>query len=484
MVLKVIKQINVDFQYSKYISVNAKRYDKESRFVLVTCYNHGDIFPIDNISNYAFIRYKKSDDLYVFNSCEITNDGKVLVELTEQMLAVYGKCVADLVIVHNEPVSNPESVEGESILTKDGELVIINEHSIISTMSFYINVIDNSYDNIELESSYEYNALNDLLIKATTDYAYVIDACKKSEVNAKESEDNAKISENNSKLSEDNAKSSEAIAKLSEDNAKLSEDNAKTSEDNASEFATNAKLSEDNAKTSETNANLSELNAKQSEENAKLSEANAKQSEENAKLHEENANASANISEQNASKSLQYVSESAINVTTSSEKAKEAYDNMLLSKSYAIGGTGERTNEDTDNSQYYYSKAKSISDNIEGSFSPMGTIEFAELQSINANVGEVYHIKDSFVTDNTFKSGAGISHPAGTNIYYTLDGYWDCFVNETLNIIDDDEGNVEIVCSYDFITTYKVIDSTDVTISELINRIKALEEQSVLEVVD
>ena len=168
MSLEIIKEISVDFYYSKYIQINAKQDDKSSRFILVTCYNQGTFFPIDNTYNYAFIRYRKPDALNVFNSCNITEDGKILIELTEQMLAFDSKCYADLVIVHNEPIPV------DSIEVNNGELITNENTSILSSMLFCINVIETVLDSSEIESCDEYNALNDLLIKATNAFKFSI----------------------------------------------------------------------------------------------------------------------------------------------------------------------------------------------------------------------------------------------------------------------------------------------------------------------
>ena len=412
MSLKVDRQINVDFQDSKYISINAKQYDRMSRFVLVTCYNNGVIFPLDSVSHRAYVRYRKADDLGVFNSCKIT-DGKILVELTEQMLSVVGKCYADLVILENNPVETEE----EPIVENTGELIIKDNDSILSTMIFCINVIETAFDNTEIESSYEYNALNDLLIKATEDYSYVIKMCKISEENAKTSEENALKSEQNSSASEQNANVSEQ----------------------------NAKTSEQNAKTSEQNANVSEQNSLESEKKAKASEE--------------------------------------ISVT----KATEASNSAMFAKSYAVGGTDSRENEDFDNAQYYYIHAKAVSDGIDGSFVPIGTIEFSELQSVTKDVGYVYHISDTFVTDDTFKCGAGVSYPSGTNVYYTSDGYWDCFVSKEItgdiHIEDDDDGNVVIeFVSNETTITYEDYNALAKTITQLQEKIAAFEAKDILEI--
>lgn len=450
MSLDIIKELNIDFYKTKYISINAKQYDKSSRFILVTCYNQGAIFPIDNVYNHVFVRYRKPDDLNVFNSCDVTEDGKILIELTEQMLAFVGKSFVDLVIVHNEPIPI------DSIEVNNGELLTNENTSILSTMLFCVNVIETTLDNEEIESSEEYNALNNLLIKATEDYSYVKKACK---------------------ISEDNAKTSEVNAKTSENNALTSEQNAKTSEQNALVSEQNAKASEINSEIYSKEANKSEENAKVSEENAKLSESNAKTSEENAKIFEMNADSFADVAAEKAEEALQHA-------TVSYEHSMTSYDNALLSQSYAIGETGLRTNEDTENAKYYYNQTKIAINDMNGRFLPMGTIQFSELQSVEKDVGYVYHISDSFVTDDTFKCGAGVSYNIGTNVYYTADGYWDCFVGDLLTITDDGNGNVRIESTYDFVTTYEDFGTLSQTVIELQERIKELEEQTVLGIVE
>lgn len=465
MDLNVTKQITVDFYDNKYILINAKQYDEVSRFILVTCCNQGKVFPIDKETNFAYIRYKKADNFNVFNTCRITNDGKILVELTKQMLADYGRSYADLVIIHknsNDDVSgeandlfdvsfsddgrgnvtlyasdfvdvNDDNYGGVSVeLLNLGDMITEGKYSVLSTMTFCFNISATAVDNKEIESSNEYSALNDLMIKATDDYARVIAACKA----YKES---AAMSEYNADISEANAKTSETNAKTSEDNAKHSEVEAKKSE-------TNAKTSENNAKTSETKAKTYETNAKNSEIIA-------------------------------SSKALDSIQ----SATRAEEYANAALNSEILSQSYAVGGTSVRVNEDIDNSKYYYTQVKAINDSIGGAFLPMGTIQFEELQSVMKDVGYVYHIENGFATDDTFKTGAGISYPAGTNVYYTSDGYWDCFTG----IFITDEKYNEMIQTVVKLQLYvnelsKNITTLQIYTNSLEERIVVLESQVVL----
>ena len=165
MSLQVTTNINVDFYDKKYILINAKQLDKNSRFLSVTCYNRGETIPINSGEHAAYVRYRKADDYGVFNFCEIDRNGKILVELTEQMLASDGVCYADLVIVN----------KGDANLDAEtGEIVTIDNASILSTMTFCIDVTGTPVDNLQIESSYEYNGLNKALEKAEAEYKEVI----------------------------------------------------------------------------------------------------------------------------------------------------------------------------------------------------------------------------------------------------------------------------------------------------------------------
>lgn len=305
MALQITTNINVDFYDNKYIMINAKQLDNGSRWVAITCYNQGDLYNLSTNKHTAFIRWKKADENAVLNSCRINNRGEVLVELTEQMLAVDGICYVDLLIVN----------KGKAIVNIDtGKIITIDDSPILSTQAFCVDVKEIYVDHSVIESSYEYDALNDLLEKANADYTEVIMLSKSYAVG-----DAGDIREN--------------------------EDF-----DNAKYYCEQSSISE-----------------------------------------------------------------------------KNAYDSSMLSKSYAVGGTGTREGEDTDNSHYYYDVVKTIVDGLNSGFIPMGSISFAELATAEKATGFVYNINEDFITDDTFLEGAGKHYTAGTNVYYTSSDLWDCF---------------------------------------------------------
>ena len=152
------------------------------------------------------------------------------------------------------------------------------------------------------------------------------------------------------------------------------------------------------------------------EERAKTSEENAKASEESAEL-----------------------------------KRQQAENSAVLSKSYAIGGTGTRENEDVENAKFYYEQAKRISQGLSGTLLPCGTIAFEELADVQALPGYMYNISNDFVTDDRFIH-SGIFHGAGANIYMTIDGKWDVLAGSNVVSVNGITGVVilkaaDIECS-------------------------------------
>ena len=199
-------------------------------------------------------------------------------------------------------------------------------------------------------------------------------------------------------LSETNAESSAKAAALSEKNAKASEDTAHTNAESAKAFAEQAESAKNDA---ESARNMAQTASGEAQNNATASAKSASDAEKSA--------SSALDSKQSAESSKQSALQYATDANTSALKAQ----------GYAIGNT--------DSAKYYYEQSKAISEGFAGALRPMGTITFAQLPSLaSASAGDMYNISDEFVTTNAFKEGAGATQAAGTNVYKTTDGYWDC----------------------------------------------------------
>ncbi len=243
-----------------------------------------------------------------------------------------------------------------------------------------------------------------------------------------------------------NTESSNAMsyAKTAQDSASASAQNASKSETNASTYAGNAKNSATAASTSASNAKNSATTASTSASNAKTSETNAKTSEGNAQTHESNASDyagsaksyadnskgysdAASASAQNASKSEanastyagnagKSASAAATSATNASTYAGNAKSSATEAESWAIGGTGTRSGEDTNNAKYW----SKVAENVAG----------GGVNSFNGRAGAVTPAKGDYTAEmvGADKSGAAATvqgnldtHTGNTTAHVTAD---------------------------------------------------------------
>lgn len=208
--------------------------------------------------------------------------------------------------------------------------------------------------------------------------------------------------------------------------AQTSASNAATSEDNARSAATEAQDSATAAATSKSNAQTSAAAAAQSESNAKASENVAKSSRDSAVESAQTATAAATSASESAITASEKADIATRKATEIIGKAESSADSATKAQSYAVGGTGSREGEDSDNAKYYYQQAKDVSEGLKGGLQPHGTCAFADLPALpDVNAGWMFNISDEFTTTDDFKEGSGNVIPAGANIYKTSDGKWD-----------------------------------------------------------
>ena len=120
-----------------------------------------------------------------------------------------------------------------------------------------------------------------------------------------------------------------------------------------------------------------------------------------------------------------YLAQIKVETAKSQTYMNNAEASAINSQSWAIGGTSTRDGEDKDNSKYYSEKSKEYMGTWKGSLLPQGSILFEEIPVSGMLPGQLYEIKNGFVSDNRFSDGGGYSHPAGTNIFWTKDNKWD-----------------------------------------------------------
>ena len=272
----------------------------------------------------------------------------------------------------------------------------IREIPLLSDMDSYENKIQEVNDAMTKLNN-EYESTKNQLVAATKANA---DSAAKSAAAAATSETNANIYKNN-------AASSATAAASSASSANTSETNAGNYASNASTSATNAKASEANASTYSNNASTSATSAKTYASNASTSASNAKTSETNANIYKNNAASSATAAASSASSANTYK------------------DNA---KTYM------------DNANVYAKEAKTAASSITGALKPKGTVTFANLPALSTvEAGAMYNISTSFTSNINFKDGGNITYPAGTNVYKTEDGMWDCLAGELSDYLMKDD---------------------------------------------
>lgn len=243
------------------------------------------------------------------------------------------------------------------------------------------------------------------------------------------------------------AAAAERFARDAEDSASLAAD----SESSALKSAQASATSEANAlKYSQTSTNKADA-AAASASAALTSERNSKTSENNAAGYAETASTGAQTATEQSVLAGQASTsaEESKNIATvkageASASAEQADGYADMAKSYAVGTDGAvREGDALDNAKFYKEQAERIAEGLKGSLLPMGTITFAELPE-NPGDGYMYNISDEFVTTDLFKEGAGHTIPAGTNVYWTADGFWDCMAGSPVSSVNGQRGNVEI----------------------------------------
>ena len=318
------------------------------------------------------------------------------------------------------------------------QLCIVNGEDTLVTFSYPVVVKKNRVPGITKPSENQSDFLDEYL-KEINDK---IEVTTQQVIDTEQAKKNALTYSNNAEQSAQNAAKSEANALQYANDSQSSANAAKGSENNALTY-------KNEASTSAVSAEQSNQESKQSADKSAASAEQSAQSESNAFDYAESAkNDAAQINGRidDAESAAQSAEQSAQNAAAQSliadEKAAVAIQQAMMAESFTHGGTGLRENEAVDNAQYYLAQAKQISQSMNGLI-PIGTIPFADLALETNQVNKyMFNISDDFVTDDTFKEGAGHSFPAGTNVFRTNDGYWDCLAGSFQTPNGDTKDNV------------------------------------------
>lgn len=271
-------KISLDFYIRKIITVNAKQLDDKARVINITCTENGKKFFVDSSTTSAFVRYKKSDGHSVLNQVDILSDGTVNLELSQQMLAVEGRHLVDIMLINKselEVYTSSISVEDDdngnvtviekqtanvSDLSVEEILNAISENgiSVLSTMSFYINTEGVAIDGAEIESSYEYNALIEGLgkmVAVDNRMSTLEQTIIKNETQRQQNETTRQEAEIIREQVLEETKSVLSETKTATENARQATSDAQTATENANKATESANTATDKANSATTNAN-------------------------------------------------------------------------------------------------------------------------------------------------------------------------------------------------------------------------------------
>lgn len=367
----------------------------------------------------------------------VIDDRVITLDTTKATKTEVATLVADVTFEESTGIITITKKNGSKVMIDTQmEKIAINFDYNPTTQQIILTLIDGTKQYIDLSALItQYEFLNSDTVAFYIDKDGKVSAIvKEGSIEEKHLEPNylAKI-----KVEVAKAESSQQAAAMSEINAKASENAAKASE-------TAAKTSETNAKASETAAAKSATAAAASESNAKVSETSASESSATATEKASSASQSADTAAEKADIATQKAAEII-------GKAESAEESATKAQSYAVGGTGSREGEDSDNAKYYFEQVKDVSEAIKGGLQPRGTVAFADLPALaDVSTGWMFNISDEFTTTDDFKEGAGNVIPAGANIYKTSDEKWDVLAGTPVTGIkgvNEDSfrrGNVEL----------------------------------------
>ena len=249
-------KITLDFYNKNIVSVSAKQYDNQSRYIEISCTENGKAFLADKNTMSAYIRYRKPDGLGCFNECEITDEGNILVELTEQMLSVQGKAEADIMLLEKVFTSEEKPTDIEDIYEIHAP--------VISVMNFYINIAPTALNHAQIESSYEFNALSNALsqIDYNNKKVEALDKELTENENERKTAEAARVNAENSRKSAETERVNNENTRKTNETVRQSNETTRQTQENKRQTDTATAISNANAAAQNANNKANDLQNK------------------------------------------------------------------------------------------------------------------------------------------------------------------------------------------------------------------------------
>lgn len=143
MGLNTVKHITLDLVQNNYVSINISQYDINSRYVIITITNNGELFNVNKNTTTAIVKVSKSDSKKIINDCEVLDDGTIKMLITDQMATACCQNKAEILLIDNGT----------------GEVI----HPVTT---FIINIRKAVFSDEDISSEDEFIALENALAKA------------------------------------------------------------------------------------------------------------------------------------------------------------------------------------------------------------------------------------------------------------------------------------------------------------------------------
>ena len=193
------------------------------------------------------------------------------------------------------------------------------------------------------------------------------ESAKQSAVSAETAHQGAVAAQKKAETAQLNAEAAQDKAETAQRGAETAKAGAETAQQKAETARLGAETAQKNAETAQTKAEAAQQKAETAQtatqklkEDTTLLVQQANTAKDEAQTAVNNAKAEVAEAHKQAVSSASSAAQSANSATLAGQKATESANSALLSKSYAVGGTGQRPGEELDNAKYYAEQAKQI----------------------------------------------------------------------------------------------------------------------------
>lgn len=199
------KDVYLDFTTKDLVTILCTQYDKDSRTYTIHFLDDGKPFLINKTNRKVMFKMTKKDNKKVLDDCAINSDGTVNFELTEQICVFHGIYDVQFVLFDS------------------------NDMSVVYTMPFRLNITKSVTDNVEIESSDEFNALNNMILKETERIKIVEELEKKiteaetirvNNEEVRKSNENTRISNENNRINAENIRVANENIRIKNENVR------------------------------------------------------------------------------------------------------------------------------------------------------------------------------------------------------------------------------------------------------------------------